>query len=438
MNPRDYAVLALDDRRLPGYPRQAFKRSSPVLPDDPRDRALAERLVVGVLKNLRLLERLIELHSQRPIDNIDPRARLILLVAMAQLWLFDRVPDHAVVTEAVQQTRNLREPGLSRASGFINAVLRKAVSRPDVSDKLPTRANVMGYCEINLSHPKSLVRRMIKQLGEADTLKLCEHDNEEAPLIVRLIGQDKAAVATQIADRPAIEVTPHEQADLVVVDGAKQSDVARWSEAGLAQPQDATSAAIVAELDVQPDLTVLDRCCGVGTKTQQLCELVGEKGKVFAVDAAGSRISTLRRLAGQRPIMANLTAKRAEWQRELPEDWPAAYDRILIDAPCSNSGVMARRPEARYQQDDAAVLDLPSLQRRLLDDAWTALAPGGLLAYATCSIWPDENGDVVRQFLANERSAELVKETAWLPSFDSAEDATYRDGGYVATLRKRS
>ena len=312
-----------------------------------------------MLKNLRLLERLIELHSERPIDKVDPRARLILLVAMAQLWLFDRVPDHAIVTEAVQQTRRLREPGLSRAGGFINAVMRKAAGRPDVSDKLPTRQNALGYCEINLSHPKPLVRRLVKLLGEADAIKLCEHDNEEPPLIVRLIGEatldqlgpdagaeapgpesdeahrpgplaaepDASAPASDATSAPPahdrrIEVTPHEQAGLVVVEGAKQSDVARWSDAGLAQPQDATSAAIVGELDVRPGMIVLDRCCGVGTKTQQLCELAGEGGKVFAVDASGARISTLRRLANKRPIMANLTAKRAEWRRELPEDWP--------------------------------------------------------------------------------------------------------------------
>ena len=134
--------------------------------------------------------------------------------------------------------------------------------------------------------------------------------------------------------------------------------------------------------------------------------------------------------------MANLTAKRAEWRREFPEDWPQTYDRILIDAPCSNSGVMARRPEARYQQDDPAVLELPTLQMKLLEDAWPSLAPGGLLAYATCSLWPEENGDLVRKYLANQPEAELSSEVAWLPSFDSADETSYRDGGYVAVLRK--
>ena len=186
------------------------------------------------------------------------------------------------MNETVQQTRRLREAGLSKASGFVNAIMRRTVERGDISDKLPTRQNVIGYCEIVLSHPKPLVRRLIKLLGEKQTIQLCEHSNEEPPLIVRLIGD---ATATSL-DGERIEVAPHEQTGLVVVEGSKQSDVARWSDAGLAQPQDATSAAIVGSLDVRPGLTVLDRCCGVGTKTQQLCELAGEAGRVFAVDAS--------------------------------------------------------------------------------------------------------------------------------------------------------
>ena len=430
MNPRDYAVLALDQKRLPGFPREAFKRASPVLPEDPRDRAFAERLVVGVVKNLRLLEIAIEVYAKRRVDRIDARSRLILLVGVAQAWLFDRVPDHALVTEAVQQTRRLREPGLIKASGFVNAVMRRAVERPDLSDILPKRHETMAYCEEVLSHPRPLVRRLIALLGEADTVRFCEHDNEEPPLVVRLIG---GATPEQL---DGAEVVPHEQPGMAVVEGAKQADVARWSAAGLAQPQDATSASLVTFLDVQPGMTVLDRCCGVGTKTQQLSELVGDGGKVFAVDASGARISTLRRLAKGRPVMANVTAKRAEWSREFPEDWPTAFDRILIDAPCSNSGVMARRAEARFQQDDPAVLELPELQGKLLDDAWLTLAPGGMVAYATCSVWPEENGDVVRKFLARTPDARLEAERSWLPSFGSSEDAQYRDGGYVGAIRR--
>ncbi len=163
-------------------------------------------------------------------------------------------------------------------------------------------------------------------------------------------------------------------------------------------------------------MSVLVRCCGVGTKTQQLAEAVGAAGRVFAVDAAGARISTLRRLVSRRKDLGNVTAKRAEWMKELPDDWPIAFDRILIDAPCSNSGVLARRAEARYLDLAAADATLPGLQLAILRDTWAALAPDGVLAYATCSIFPEENALLVRRFLEEQPQAELSGEWATWPS----------------------
>ena len=426
MDPRDYAVLTLDELRLPGFTRQAFKRRSPVPPGDPRDRALGETLVAGVVKNLILLDTLVEIYAKRPISQIDNRARLILLVAVAQIRLLDRVPDHALVMEAVHQTRRLKEPGLAKASGFVNAVLREAVKRPDLSDRLPSRDNAEEYAHVVLSHPRPLVERLIALLGPADALRFAEHDNRTPPTLARLIGD---ATPEALASE-GLGVTPHEQPGIAVVTGAKQKDFAAWADAGLAQVQDATSAAVVGHLDVRPGMTVLDRCSGVGTKTRQLAEAVGEGGRVFAVDASGKRISTLRRALNGRPVVA----KRAEWAAEFPDDWPTAFDRILIDAPCSNSGVLARRPEARYAQTDHE--ELAALQAKILADAWPLLAPGGLLAYATCSVWPEENDAIVDAFAAATPGAETVDRAAWLPSFETDDPTRYRDGGYVAVLRK--
>ncbi len=432
LDPRDYAVLALDELRLPGFTRQAFKRRSPVPPSDPRDRALGETLIAGVVKNLILLDTLVEFYAKRPISQIDNRARLILLVALAQIRLLDRVPDHALVMEAVHQTRRLREPGLAKASGFVNAVLREATKRPDLSETLPNRDDPAAYAHVMLSHPRPLVDRLIDLLGPADAVRFAEHDNRTPPTLARLIG------STTIDDlaTDGVTVTPHEQAGIAVVAGAKQPDYARWASAGLAQVQDATSAAVVGHLDVQSGLTVLDRCSGVGTKTRQLAEAAGPAGRVFAVDASGKRISMLRKALKDASHLAPMVAKRAEWAAEFPEDWPSSFDRILIDAPCSNSGVLARRPEARYAQTDHDAL--ATLQAKILADTWPLLAPGGLLAYATCSVWPEENEAIVDAFLAQAPDAVAGERVAWLPSFRTDDPTRYRDGGFVAVLRKKA
>ena len=453
MDARDYAVLMLDEKGLPGMPRQAFKRKSPTPPKDPRDRALAEHIVAGVVKNYRLLEALLVAHADRPTTQVDPRARLILLVALYQLRFLDRVPDHAVVAEAVRQTRGFGEVGFAKAGGFVNAILREAIREPNVP--LPRREqDPAGYAEIVLSHPRALVEQLVALLGVNDAVLFCEHDNRTPPTIVRLIGPSRVGDLTlSDAPEPAPEsvgwdgeaseevtsrlvVREHEQAGLVVVEGAKQADFARWAEAGVAQVQDATSAGVVVPLDVRAGMTVLDRCCGVGTKTQQLAELVGSEGRVFAVDALGSRVSTLRRIVSRRDDLKNVTAKRAEWTSELPAEWPTQYDRVLIDAPCSNSGVLARRPEARYAQHAAGQAELSALQLKILEDTWPFVAPGGRLAYATCSVWPAENGDVVDAFRASQPEAEVLVERGVWPGFRDDDPTRYRDGGYVAVLQK--
>ncbi|MEM1013915.1 MAG: transcription antitermination factor NusB, partial [Planctomycetota bacterium] len=197
--PRDYAVLAVDALTLPGLPTQAFKRQSGVLPSDPRDRAFAERMVVEVVKNLGYLSTLIAHYADRPYHRIEPRLRLILLVGVVQVEQFDRVPDHAIVTEAVQQTRRFKEVGLARSAGFINAVMRRAVEREGHEKVLPTRDDPAAFCEIVLSHPRPIVDRLIALLGPDDAIRFCEHDNREAPLLARLIGD---ATVEQLVSEP--------------------------------------------------------------------------------------------------------------------------------------------------------------------------------------------------------------------------------------------
>lgn len=437
MDARDYAVLMLDQAALPGLPQEAFKRRSPVPPEDPRDRALAEQIIAGVIKNYIHLDKLIGIYAKRSSRQVDARARLILLVALYQMRFLDRIPDHAIVTEAVRQTRRLDPVTLQRASGFVNAVLRQALREPDVSEKLPKPTNAPAYAEAILSHPRTLFARLADLFGEKNALAFCEHDNRTPPTLVRLTGGTTIDDLRKNAPEE-VEITPHEQPGICVVAGARYAEFARWSDAGLAQVQDATSAAVVGELELRPGLTVLDRCCGLGTKTQQLSEGVESEGGVFAVDSMGSRINKLRRLVRRRPDLSNITAKRAEWIEELPPEWPGEYERILIDAPCSNTGVLARRAEARYHQSDDAVGELVQLQKAILADTWPVLSRGGLLAYATCSVLPEENSRLVAAFVRAAPGAELVSERAWWPSFATTDATRYRDGGYVAILRRKA
>jgi 16S rRNA (cytosine967-C5)-methyltransferase len=221
---------------------------------------------------------------------------------------------------------------------------------------------------------------------------------------------------------------------MFVVEPAKAAVLADWAERGIAQAQDPASACVVGELAIEPGQQVLDRCCGMGTKTFQMQELVGPGGRVIAVDPSPSRCRALREMLRRRRI-GNVSVRQIGMLADLPADDPGTFDRILIDVPCSNSGVLCRRPEARYAQSSQALSSLGKLQNRILDDTAPFLRAGGIMVYSTCSVWPEENQRRMAAFLGRHPQYRLVRELGALPSFDA--DATgYHDGGYWAVLTR--
>jgi 16S rRNA (cytosine967-C5)-methyltransferase len=426
---RDFALITLDSRRLPHWPEmqlRAAREPGPPPPSDPRDRALAEQITVGVVKNLLHLQFLIRQYADRPLSRIDALAQKILAIGLYQLRFLTRIPASAAVDEAVEQSRRF---GRQRATGFINAVLRNATRLPDVP--LPDRQeDPARFAEVVLSHPREVFGRLTALIGVSDALRFCEHDNREAPTIVRLY--QSASPADLVASD--VTATPHEQSNMFVVSPAKPSVLADWARRAVAQVQDPTATRAVEHLHIEPGQTVLDRCSGLGTKTLQMHERVGTHGLVVAVDPSAPRMQILRRMVEQRAI-TNVLVREIGMLTELEPDDPNTFDRILIDAPCSNSGVLARRPEARYHQSDRALSSLAKLQDRILDDTAPALRPGGRLVYSTCSVWPEENGERVQAFLRRHGDYSLVQEEAVLPAF-SDDPTRYHDGGYFAVMAR--
>ena len=412
MNARDIALLALDAADLPGWRTGLLHHRSADRAVDPRDRGLAEQIRIGVIKNLLLLQHLTAHHAGRPLNQLDPLAQKILAIGMYQLRFLQRIPPSAAVNEAVEQTRRFGRP---RAAGLVNAVLRNATRR-DPAPAMPP--------DVEWSHPLELFRRLESLVGPEQAVALARHNNAEPPTIVRLFpGADLTALFTE-----GVEVRPHGDPGLLVVSGAKQHHFAAWAAAGVAQVQDPTAARVAAACDVRPGHSVLDRCAGRGTKTLQLLEAVGDAGRVVAMDAAPDRCADLVRLAQTRGLR-NLSVLTGS---SMPPDAPR-FDRILLDVPCSNSGVLARRPEARYAQNDRALHSVEALQRRILSDTFPHVRPGGWLIYSTCSIWPEENQQQVNRFLAEQPGFVRIAEQATLPS--TGDDAnTYHDGGYFAVL----
>lgn len=389
---------------------------------DPRDAGFSEALYVGVVKGLLSLRHRIEHHADRKWSSLDELTKKILLLGAYQLVSMDRVSPASAVNHAVEQCKRLGSP---QAAGMVNAVLRNFLRQepPEISPLDPEAA---------YSFPEPLFNRLVSQLGVDPAIDICRHANREPALTLRLFpGVTVADLAAE-----GVPLVPHEVPGLVVATGAKRAQLAKWADAGLAQPQDPTAALVATFCDLRPGLSVLDRCAGVGTKAVQFHSLVAPKGDtspgvVHAIDPDPHRCQTLRDLIARRGL-ADLHVHQAAGSADLP-GLPAAFDRVLVDVPCSNSGVLARRPEARYHQSPAELASLRGLQLSILTDAAARVNPAtGLLIYSTCSIYPDENRGVVDAFLAGTaRPFRLLRDHLTLPG---GEGTTYHDGGYVAVL----
>ncbi len=431
MNARDYAIFQLDRTFLPGWQSRTidFRFAGPnPEPTDPRDVDLAEQIVVGVVKNLIFLQRLVQHYSGRTMRSISEPIQKILAAGIYQIRELNRVPAPAVVFETVEQSRRF---GYPQAAGFVNAIMRKCADKPR---EMPHFGNDPAEEALIIhSHQKVVFRKYCKLVGAKQALEICKFNNRIPPIVVRLIGQ------TTVEDlvKAGIDATAHAAPGMAIVRAARREDLAKMARERMGQVQDSTSAAVVGFMDLQPGMTVLDRCCGRGTKTLQILDGVGPEGKIVAIDPDARRVESLRRSIDNRGVK-NITPVVG---RSLADAAAAIngmlFDRILVDAPCSNSGVFARRPEARYHQTDREMDSLKLLQQDMLKDVVKVLKPGGKLCYSTCSVWRDENEKQIKWLLANVEGLELEKEQTTLPI--PTEDPTqYRDGGYVAIVKKKA
>lgn len=422
---------------------------------------LATELVLGVVRHRLTLARVLGGLACRGWKNISERLQHILMIGAYQLVYLDAIPAFAAVNEAVEQAK---AEGGSKAGRFVNAVLRQLIreietrrmpaDRADPVRSVPVdprtscqfKRDVMPdptktpleYIADSTSHPLWLVSRWAKAFGFETAARICRAGLERPPWVLRpnRLRTDAAELARRLREEGLLaEITPDGKAT-VLTHSASLMQTRAFKE-GLFQPQDLTSMQAVEQACgelIRPGQLVLDLCAGLGTKTTQLAELMRNQGTVLATDQDSGKLEPLRANCER----LGLSIVRTATLRELsaasaslgPPDW------IIVDAPCSNTGVLARRPEARYRLNQRAIATIAGVQRRLLDQA-AALAGGhARLVYITCSIDPEENEDVSTTFAHLHLGWTLDDSCLNLPQpAESARD--WRDGGYWARWSRR-
>jgi 16S rRNA (cytosine967-C5)-methyltransferase len=361
---------------------------------EPRDAALCTEIVFGTLRWRRHLDWRLTPHLNRPLAKLDPWVRALLRLTAYQLIFLDRVPRWAAVDEAVSVARlKSRGPGPAE---FVNAVLRSFTRAPG-PPRLP--AHPVEAAGVRWSFPDWIAARWIARYGMEEAERLMAALDERPPVTIRAntLRITREDLAARLRDEELAETDPTRLAPegLTVRRGA----VGRWAAftAGWCAIQDEASMLIARLLDPSPGELVADTCAAPGTKATHLAQLMGNRGRIVAMDPNAARLRLLTQAAAR--LGVDIIEAHTGGVAAVAGRWKGRCDRVLVDAPCSNLGVLRRNPDVKWNRDESDLARLAEKQRGILAAAAALARPGGRLVYATCSLEPEENDLIVRGFL---------------------------------------
>lgn len=386
------------------FTERAFRAGAEAAALDGRDRAQAQRLAYGAVQRRGTADAAIERLAERSIRLLDPPVLAALRLGLYELLFADATPDHAAVDQAVEL---VKDAGAGHASGLVNAVLRRAAREREAlaaallaDDSTPAKAAVAH------SAPLWLVEMWWRELGAETARSLLAACNEPAEVAMRAVDPEAALESLRAAGleaRAPESEWPLAPPEAVVVEGRTGEAVPAAVAAGELTPQSRGSMATVEALDPQGGEHVLDLCAGPGIKTGQIAARMGDRGEVMSVELDPGRAAEV---AGQASRLGLRAVTVIEADATAGAMAPV-FDRVLLDAPCSDLGALASRPDARWRKSPKAIERLAEVQAVALRHAASALGPGGTLVYATCTISQRENEDRVATLLAEAGTGEV-------------------------------
>jgi len=463
--PREIAVRVLQQRRAGGkFIEDLLETALQSAQLSSADRALCQEIVYGIVRWQATLDWLIA----RKTDGREQKPALqnLLRLGLYQIFRLDRIPDHAAVNETVELAK---QNGFGAQAGFVNAVLRGYLREHDETKKLLAGLKI-SQPALGWSHPEWLVTRWQKRWGIEKTASLLEWNNTPPKTFARVntLKTDAGKLLEKWRDENVeYDFVRREQLEENLVFELKSqpplSSLASFRD-GWFYIQDPGTLLAACKLGPQPGETILDFCAAPGGKTTFIAQLMNNQGRIVAQDVSDERLKWIQENCARLGVTC-VEMVVSDWARPHPDPLPQEreqqcatreisnrvriadrlttipplhagegrgegklFDRILVDAPCSNTGVMRRRVDLRWRIQPAEIERLRAAQLDLLQQAATQVKPGGVLVYSTCSLEPEENGEVVKQFLSERADFKLDYERELLPFADNV------DGAYVARI----
>jgi 16S rRNA (cytosine967-C5)-methyltransferase len=357
------------------------------------DKALLYEIVHGVVRWQGRLDWILNGFYKGTFSKAIPNLKNALRVALYQILFLDRVPDYAAVNEVVEFVKKLQG---QKPADLVNAVLRNIIRSKNAIRYPDPDEDLVGYFAAYYSHPSWMVKRYLARFGKENTEKLLASNNEKPYLTLRI---------------NALKTKPDEFRALLESVGLKYrqgaylpeffklmnlTNITAWDfyTKGYFNIQDESAGLACRLLDVQEGQRVLDMCAAPGGKTAYIAALMHSRGEVVAIDRFESRLKLLQK---------NMTRLSVDCVRIVEADAldykSLPFDRVLVDAPCSGSGTLSKKPDIKWKKDLFDIRELNVLQSRLLEKAAALVKVGGVIVYSTCSIEPEENYEIVKKFL---------------------------------------
>ncbi|AFY71757.1 sun protein [Thalassoporum mexicanum PCC 7367] len=451
------------------------------------DRRLFTELVYGIVRRQRSLNALIDKFARKPATQQPPDLLMALQIGSYQIVYLDQVPDSAAVNTTVELAKQNKMSGLA---GLVNAILRNisrakekdslwativdgelidrelnlngveqkeikeeiafdvSISKSELTDSQtnkPPQTELVRSLGIMHSFPDWIVELWLAQFGLAATNQLCEWFNRSPHIDLRVnkLQIDRPQLLQALADRgiaaQALDYIPNA---IRLSQGAGKISNLPGFELGWWVVQDASAQLAGFLLDPQPQETIIDACAAPGGKTTHLAELMDNRGKIWAIDRAASRLKKVKQNCDR--LQVTNVQTRAIDLREI-EDWQDYGDRLLLDVPCSGLGTLHRHADARWRQSPEQIVELAQLQQELITKAATWVKPNGIMVYSTCTLHPAENEAIVTKFLAehshwqleppeqNNPAYSFITEQGWIKVLPHLHDM---DGFFMARLRR--
>jgi 16S rRNA (cytosine967-C5)-methyltransferase len=477
-NPRQIAMRVLQQRRANGeFTENLLEHELAKAKLSALDRGLCQEIVYGVVRRQSTLDWLIA----RKTNGREQKSALqnLLRLGLYQIFWLDRIPAHAAVHETVEAAK---QNGFGPQAGFVNAILRGYLREFDETKKILAGLKISNP-EIGFSHPQWLVEKWQKRFGDEKLRQLLEWNNTPPKTFAR-VNTLKFGGASVPASRPVGSLAPPINAgdllarwreenveyDFFRSGGRQTTAFLVENESGFlpeaatenlifelkSHPplnslesfrdgwfyiQDPSTLLAVQELNPQPGETILDLCAAPGGKTTFIAQIIRNEGKIAACDISEERLKLVQQNCARLAVTCvefcrsrgdEAHFEKSEISQRLLTSSPTIFDRVLVDSPCSNTGVMRRRVDLRWRISPEEISRLQQTQLELLKLAATKLKPGGVLIYSTCSLEPEENSEVVKEFLREHRNFKLESERELLPFVENV------DGAFVARLQKLS